>query len=259
MAERVLEQIVDKDAEGKQFGDSVFRMLTDTFAINPMPQMIRPVLDLYANKDSFTGAPIESAGMERLSKQERQTDATSPIAQALGGVSSILGDKLELSPVQVDYAIKAYFGWLGGTATQMSVYATLPFRDGAYPDTNWVDKGSQGFIKSLPATQSRYVTAFYENNKEISQAFADMRHYAQLGQADKVQEIMEKKGDKIILNNIYDQTAKEMANIRKQIRLVSNDPTMDGEFKRQTIDRMKLVISELAQNAEELRKATKKD
>jgi hypothetical protein len=34
---------------------------------------------------------------------------------------------------------------------------------------------------------------------------------------------------------------------------------MDGEFKRQTIDRMKLVISELAQNAEELRKATKKD
>jgi hypothetical protein len=258
MAERVLEQIVDKDAEGKQFGDSVFRMLTDTFAINPMPQIIRPVLDLYANRDSFTGAPIESAGMERLSKQERQTDASSPIAQALGGVSSILGDKLELSPVQVDYAIKAYFGWLGGTATQMSVYATLPFRDGAYPDTNWVDKGSQGFIKSLPATQSRYVTAFYENNKEISQAFADMRHFAQLGQADKVQEIMEKKGDKIILNNIYDQTAKEMANIRKQIRLVTNDSTMDGEFKRETIDRMKRVISELAENAEELRKATKK-
>ena len=258
MAERTLEQIIDKGSEGKQFGDSMFRMLTDTFAINPMPQMIRPVLDIYANKDSFTGAPIESAGMERLSKQERQTDATSPIAQALGGMSSILGDKLELSPVQVDYAIKAYFGWLGGTATQVSQYAVMPFKDGAYPDTKWVDKVSQGFIKSLPSDQSRYVTSFYENNKEISQAYADMRHYAQLGQAEKVREIMEKNGDKIALNSLYDHTAKEMANIRKQIRIVTSDTSMDGASKREAIDRMKLIISVLAENAEELRKSLKK-
>ena len=115
MAERTLEQIIDQGAEGKQFGDSLTRMLSDTFAINPTPQFIRPLYDIYANKDSFTGAPIESAGMERLSKQERATDATSPIAKLLGGATSILGEKAELSPLQIDYAIKAYFGWLGGT------------------------------------------------------------------------------------------------------------------------------------------------
>lgn len=257
MAERVLEQIVDQGAEGKAFGDSVFRMLTDTFAINPIPQMIRPLVDLYANKDAFTGAPIESAGMERLSKQERVTDNTSPIAQALGGLSSIFGEKVSLSPVQVDYAIKAYFGWLGGTATQASVYATVPFRDGAYPDIKLMDKVSQGFIKSLPSDQSRFVTSFYENNKEINQAYADMRHYAELGETDKVQKILEEKGDKIALNKMYDKTAKEMANVRAQIRVITNDKTMDGTTKREMIDRMKQILSALAEQAENARKSLK--
>jgi hypothetical protein len=257
MAERVLEQIVDQGAEGKAFGDSMFRMLTDTFAINPIPQMIRPLVDLYANKDAFTGAPIESAGMERLSKQERVTDNTSPIAQALGGLSSIFGEKVSLSPVQVDYAIKAYFGWLGGTATQASVYATVPFRDGAYPDIKLMDKVSQGFIKSLPSDQSRFVTSFYENNKEINQAYADMRHYAELGETDKVQKILEEKGDKIALNKMYDKTAKEMANVRAQIRVITNDKTMDGTTKREMIDRMKQILSALAEQAENARKSLK--
>ena len=257
MAERVLEQIVDQGAEGKAFGDSMFRMLTDTFAINPIPQVIRPIVDLYANKDSFTGAPIESAGMERLSKQERATDNTSPIAKALGGLSSIFGESLSMSPVQVDYAIKAYFGWLGGTATQASVYATLPFRDGAYPDIKVMDKVSQGFIKSLPTEQSRYVTAFYENNKEINQAYADMRHYAELGETEKVQEILEKRGDKIALNKLYDRTAKEMANVRAQIRMITNDKNIDGTTKREMIDNMKQILSMLAEQAESARKYLK--
>ena len=257
MAERVLEQIIDQGAEGKAFGDSMFRMLTDTFAINPIPQVIRPLVDIYANKDAFTGAPIESAGMERLSKQERATDATSPIAQALGGLSSIFGDKLSFSPVQVDYAIKAYFGWLGGTATQASVYATLPFRDGAYPDIKVMDKVSQGFLKSLPSDQSRYVTTFYENNKEINQAYADMRHYAELGDTEKVKKILEDKGDKVLLNKMYDKTAKEMANVRSQIRVISNDKNLDGTTKREMIDNMKQILSMLAEQAESTRKSLK--
>lgn len=258
MAERTLEQIIDQGAEGKAFGDSLFRMLTDTFAMNPVPQFVRPLLDIYANKDSFTGAPIESAGMERLSKQERVSDTTSPIAQALGGMSSILGEKASLSPVQVDYAIKAYFGWLGGTVTQTSVYAVQPFKDGAYPDVKLIDKASQGFIKSLPTDQSRYVTAFYENNKEISQAYADMRHYAEMGDTDKVQKILEEKGDKIALSKMYDKTAKEMAKVRAQIRVITNDPNLDGTTKREMIDRMKQIISGLSEQAESARKALKR-
>jgi len=255
IAERTLEQIIDQGSEGKQFGDSLSRMLWDTFSMNPMPQMFKPLVDLYSNKDSFTGAPIESAGMERLSKQERATDSTSPIAKVLGGLTSIAGEGL--SPVQIDYAIKAYFGWLGGTVASASTYAVAPFKEGAYPDMKWTDTVSMGFIKSLPANQSRYVTAFYENNQQINQAFADMKHYAELGESEKVQEILEKKGDMIALQKMYDKTAKNMANARKQIRVITDDKEMSGADKREEIDRLKQLISMMAEQAEAARKSMK--
>jgi hypothetical protein len=103
LAERVAEQLFDETSEGKQLENSLRRMIGDTFALNPTPQMFKPLIDLYANKDSFTGAPIESAGMERLSKEERKTDNTSPLAIALSGVSNLfLPTKGEISPVQAD-------------------------------------------------------------------------------------------------------------------------------------------------------------
>ncbi len=259
MAERVAEQIFDQGAEGKVFEQSMKRMLTDTFAINPIPQMIKPLVDLYANKDSFTGAPIETAGMERLSKDQRIAEKTSPLAIALSKVSNVfLPESTEVSPVQADYAIKAYLGWLGGTISWSSHYAVQPFSKSAYPDNNWTETLSMGFIKSLPATQSKYVTAFYENNKEISQAYADMRHFAQLGQADKVQEILKEKGDKIAMAKFYDNASKDMAKVRQAIQAIRNDEQMSGAQKKEEIDRMKVLIGEIARQMEEARLMVKK-
>jgi len=259
LAERVVEQIVDQGAEGKVFEQSLKRMLTDTFAINPIPQMIKPLIDLYANKDSFTGAPIETAGMERLSKAERIAEKTSPLAIALSKVANVfLPESMEASPVQADYAIKGYLGWLGGTISATSHYAVMPFSKSAYPDANWTETMSMGFIKSLPATQSKYVTAFYENNKEISQAYADMRHFAQLGQADKVQEILKEKGDKIAMAKFYDNASKDMAKMRQAIQAIRSDENMTGAQKKEEIDRMKVLIGEIARQMEEARIEVKK-
>ena len=258
LTERTLEQILDQGAEGKQFGESLSRTLWDTFALNPMPQIFKPLSDIYANKDSFSGAPIESAGLERLSKPERMTDMTSPLGIAMSKLwSSIMPEKFEASPVQMDYAIKGYFGWLGAMASLTSTYAVMPFKEGEYPDARWLDRASLGLVRDLPAPQSAYVTAFYNSSKEISQAFADMRHYREMGDAAKVQELLEEKGDKIALAKFYDKTAKNIANVRKQIQLITNDPNMDGAEKKEAIERMKLIMSDLAKQAEEVRKSMK--
>lgn len=259
LAERLTEQIADKGAEGRVFEQSLKRMMTDTFAINPMPQMFKPLVDLYANKDSFTGAPIETAGMERLSKAERIASGTSPLAIALSKVSNVfLPESMETSPVQADYAIKAYLGWLGATISATSHYAVMPFSKGAYPDHNWTDTVSMGFVKTLPSTQSGYVTSFYENMKIIEQSYADMRHYAEIGESDKVQQIIQEQGDKIAMAKFYDKTSKDMSKIRQAINVIQNDQTMSGAAKRQEIDRLKILIGDLAKQAEDVRKSMRK-
>jgi hypothetical protein len=68
---------------------------------------------------------------------------------------------------------------------------------------------------------------------------------------------MEEKGDKIALQQMYTQTSKQMANIRKQISIVTNDTSLDGATKREQIDEMKELISMLAKQAEDTRKAMK--
>jgi hypothetical protein len=256
MAERTAEQIMDKSAEGKTFEQSLKRMLTDTFAINPVPQMIRPLIDLYANKDSFTGAPIETAGMERLSKDQRIAEKTSPLAIALSKVTNVfLPESAEVSPVQTDYAIKSYFGWLGGTASATSHYAVMPFSKSAYPDQNWAETISLGFVKSLPTTQSKYVTAFYENNKEISQAYADMRHFAEIGETEKAYKLIDEKGDLIAMAKVYDKVSKDMSKVRQAILAIRADENMTGAQKKEEIDRLKIIIGELAEQAESARKS----
>ena len=263
LVERSLEQMVDKDVDTKRFTDTLSRMVWQTFSMNPVPQLVKPMVDVYANTNPFTGAPIETAGMEKLSKQERKMDSTSPIAVALGGVShfmsSVTGEAGELSPVQVDYMIRAYMGWLGGTITATSVQAIRPFNNGVYPSTDWTKQMSLGFVESLPTNQSTYMTDFYQNNQLMQQSYADMRHYATLGQTDKVLEILKDKKDDIGMAKFYDATSKQLANIRKQILLISNPSytAMDSDQKKQEIDRLKLLMSETARQAEEARKSIK--
>lgn len=265
IAERSLEQIMDENVEGKVFAQRLHSILMDTFAMNPTPQFAKPLIDLYANKDSFTGAPIETAGMERLSKQERYTDTTSALAKALGGLSQV-GSKIltfnpqaeGISPVQFDYAIKAYLGWAGATAASVSDKAVQPWSEVEKPGKPLVDTLAMGFVKTMPETQSKFVSDFYDNSTRINQVFADMKRYAEIGQMDKVAKLLEEKGDDLRLQKIYDSTTKQIAMYRKQIQILTNDKEMDKADKRNEIARMKILISEASKNAENIRKELKR-
>jgi hypothetical protein len=265
IAERSVEQIRDENVEGKVFYDRLRAVMMDTLSLNPTPQFVKPMIDIYANKDSFTNAPIESTGMERLSKQERVTNNTSELAKALGGISEGAAKILTLnpeaqgfSPVQMDYALKAYLGWLGSTVATVSDKAVQPWSEVEKPGKPALDQYSMGFAKSLPETQSKYVTNFYNNSKRINEAFADMKRFAEHGEMDKVANIMAEKGDLIALQKVYEQTTNQMAEYRKYINFITNDKTMSKEDKEDQITRMKVLISQLAENAEGMRKSLKK-
>ena len=72
--------------------------------------------------------------------------------------------------------------------------------------------------------------------------------------------ILAEKENEISLAKFYDKTTKNMANIRKQINIITNDPDpkLSGADKKIEIDRLHDLISELAKQAEEARKDMKK-
>jgi uncharacterized protein YfcZ (UPF0381/DUF406 family) len=264
VAERVYEQIADENVEGKVFFERMNSILANTFSMNPTPQMVKPLIDLYANKDSFTGAPIESGGMENLSKQERINNNTSGLAIAMGGISQAAAKVLTFnpdaegfSPIQMDYAMKAYLGWLGATAASTADLAIEPFQEGTKVRKPIIDTLAMGFIKTEPETQSKYMTEFYQNNAQFQSALADMRHYAEMGDSEKVQQIIEDKGDKIALAKVYDKTSKQFSALRKQSRLIEQNTEMDSESKRLEMNRIKILMSDMAAQMEAMRLSLK--
>jgi len=84
-----------------------------------------------------------------------------------------------------------------------------------------------------------------------------MRHYAAQGQMDKVAEIMKDKGNEIALAKMYDATSKNLANIRKQINRIGdpNYTSLDSEQKKNEINRLRQLMSDVARRAEEVRLA----
>jgi predicted transcriptional regulator len=265
LAERTYEQIADDTVEGKVFFQRLNSILANNLSMNPMPQIFKPLIDLYANKDSFTGAPIESAGMQNLSAQERVTNRTSGIAIALGGVSSAASKVLTfnpeaqgISPVQVDYAIKSYLGWAGATAVATADLAVEPFSEGTKVRPPIIDTVAMGFIKTEPQTQSRYMTEFYQTNARVQSALADMRHYAELGDSEKVQKIMEEKGNDIALAKVYDKTSKEFAKIRQTIRVIEQRKDISPEDKRAEMNRLRILMSDIAAQMESMKKSLNK-
>lgn len=265
LAERTYEQIADDTVEGKVFFQRLNSILANNLSMNPMPQVFKPLIDLYANKDSFTGAPIESAGMENLSKQERVTNKTSGIAIALGGVSSAASkiltfnpDAEGISPIQIDYAIKSYLGWAGATAVATADLAVEPFTEGTKVRPPIIDTVAMGFIKTEPETRSKYMTEFYQTNARVQSAMADMRHYAALGESEKVQKIIEDKGDDIALAKLYDKTSKEFAKIRQAIRTIEQMKDISPEDKRAEMNRLRILMSDIAAQMESMKKSLNK-
>lgn len=232
LAERSAELLFDKEMDGQRFGQRLGKMVGDTFAMNPVPQMFKPLIDLYSNKDSFTGRPIESMGMERLRTEDRFTARTSEIAKLIGQAGA-------MSPVQIDHLIRGYFGWLGATSVKAADEILRLGENNPRPAMQLRDTFLIGnFVETLPTGSSRYVTAMYEQAKEIEEAYASWRNYLKMGDAEKAAEIFEDEKDKISRYRAAQRAKAEMTRINAKVRQVEANESLSSEEKRARLDRL---------------------
>jgi hypothetical protein len=232
LAERSAELFFDNEMTGRRYMERVGHLVGYQLSMNPMPQIFKPILDVYANRDSFTGRPIETMGMDRLRPEDRYTARTSEMAK-------IIGKSGLLSPVQADHLVRGYFGWLGAAATTSvdmlarSTIADVP----PAPAMKLRDVFLAGnFVETLPANGSRYVSQLYDQSKEIEQAMASFQHYRKLGETEKARRIMEENKDALSRYKIVSRAKKMEADLNRQIRLIEASRTMSKQVKRDLLD-----------------------
>lgn len=247
---------IDSDnTNAKRFANQLGDIVNSQLAMNLIPQVFRPLNDIYANKDSFTGRPIENMAMQRLKPEDRYTYNTSELARLLSKsgaivdpVSLVYGTGVkQLSPVQIDALIKGYFSGVGTLATAAVdglLHHSVIDRGEALPATIKTFAGS--FAESLPTNSSRYVDMLYSTAQDIEQSYASYRNAIKSGDIDKARQIMKDEGQQIAKYHLVESLKKNESKINQQIQRVMNSHDLSGEQKAETIRRLKVEQDKIA-------------
>jgi len=249
LAERSAEVLFTDQLTGKQFGESVLKLLGDNLSMNPVPQLVKPMIDLYANKDSFSGRPIESMSMERVESEYRFNSGTSMTARALSTASNAvtgLVGKDSLSPVQIDHLIRGYFGWLG---TFIVGSADIPVRWATEttdrPSRDLWKLATGGMVSQLEDAPSKYVSAVYDQAKALDEAYGTWRALLKEGKVEEAAAYRADNLDKIQAHKGVQAIKSAITKINQQIKAIERS-NMDSDQKRDEIRRLNARKDQLA-------------
>ncbi|EGR3070228.1 hypothetical protein DMW20_11745 [Vibrio parahaemolyticus] len=221
--------------------DYVRQVALDTLNVNPLPQLAKPLVELYMNKNMFTGQPIENQRDLRYSPKERFDYKTSELAKFFGN------DKL--SPKQVDHLMKAYFSSGGEVVSEGIDLIVNAFSDNPRPEKYWYERSvfTRFYSDRTAPTFTKSQQRFYKMYDEFIQAKNDFKRAADMGDRAKAENILKAKGYKIQLAPMLDKYKRKIGKVTKQIEATRNNKLMSAEEKRQTINMLNATKANMYQ------------
>jgi hypothetical protein len=230
LAERGLEYFIDPEMTAPRLRQNVYSLISNSLSMNPVPQAVKPLIDLYSNKDSFTGRPIETMGMERVLPEYRYTQNTTMTAR---GLSAAAGGAM--SPVQVDHVLRAYFGWLGSFVVGGADMILRPLTGQTpRPTADYWKFATQGIAQEVDSGSSRYVSQMYEQAKELEQAYGTFRMLIKEGKLEEAREFRAENLDKLKRYKLVGSVKKAESLLNERIRMIERSE-MDPDLKREKI------------------------
>jgi hypothetical protein len=235
IAERTMEQLFDKDAEFKKYPQDVFRIITNLFKINVIPQALNPLYEQATNRKGFTGSPIEQQWMSQLMPWARSYPYGSRIIQDFGEAERNWPRDIQVSPARIEALLHGYFNtWAtyGLMLTDAALYDDTPaLRVDDYP-------GLRRFYAAKPARHTKYENMFYDMLQEVTEL---RRTMSLMNKQDnpEIAEEMEKRYE-AELEHYGELTGlqKELSLNRKESIEVMRSKTMTPEEKRTELDRL---------------------
>ena len=241
LAERSAELMFSDERTGKRFRETTSMLVWNQLSMNPTPQVFKPIIDIYANKDSFSKRPIETMGMERLDPEYRFNANTSMVAR---GVSTATGGFM--SPVQVDHLVRGYFAWLGtfivsGTDMLIRAASDEPTR----PALDVFKLASGGLVADVDSGSSRYVSQMYDQAKELETAYSTWRSLKKDGKREEAAEYKKDNLDAISKRARVADAKERVSEQNKRIRKIEQSDLPPDE-KRRRILRIRKMQNEVS-------------
>jgi hypothetical protein len=251
-AERSTEKIIAADPQG--LGKDFARILGATFNLNLMPQILVPLYEQAANKNSFTKAPIETPGMESVQPFLRSKPGTSETMKAAGMATRDNPEWAQVNPARAEALLRGYFN----TWAMYGLMLTDPNFKDQLPEKRADEQPVvRRFYSQEPAKHTRYESEFYELLTEAKRLRGTMKELDEMG----LRGFADAKEKEPLATEAkpLERAAKSLGAINNDMQAARRDQTMTPAEKRQKLDALTIERNALLKQAVTESKAAQKD
>ena len=168
MPEHVIQNMVFESEDAKKFWDSLKRNATEIVALNLIPQLLRPLMEIKNNYATRTGQTIMPQSLEGRDITQQYTPGTSEAAKLIGQLTGV-------APPYVDYFFRQYMGYSAGLMFMM-LDSAIDKADIFKYDRP--EKSTRDQLASMPGMgafvsrdqNNRLTSDYYELKKEVDAA-----------------------------------------------------------------------------------------
>lgn len=224
--------VLNDTEDGKHLMEFTTHTLRDTFSID-IPQLVKPLIEQWANKSFFTGREIVPERLQGLPAKMQKDTWTAELA--------ILAGKLGVSPKRAEHLVRAYFSVIGMGILSGTDYLTHHTMD--YPEDPTMRIGDYPlvgrFVKQKgPARHTKYQKWFYETFRELDGITRAVNDYKRKGEYEKFREYRQEHLEKIRDRKQFIATRRKVSKIRIQMDRIYRHTTMSASEKRKRINQL---------------------
>jgi len=246
--ERLLEYSFGTDT-GKDLSESMARALISTFAFNPIPQTVLPLVEARTNYSFYTMRPIVGQGMEGIAPEYQVGPNTTQIAQSVGKT-------LGVSPMKIDHIVNGYTGTMGMYLVE-AIDQILSINDAS-------PKASKRFeqmpvIKrfALDKEAKGTVTAYYDLKNSVDQVVRTMNLMERTGQGSEMGNYIKEHAMMFGMRDYVSSVEKDMKQLREATVKIRSS-SMDPDAKRDALRAITEAQNQLTGHIKALKKSIDK-
>lgn len=228
-------------------------MIKDTFAMNPVPQVFKPIIEQYANKNSFTGRPIENMSLQGLLPEQRYMPWTSETARVFSAALPDWAPTWLRSPVRVEALVRGYLGTIGLYALQMSDQVSRPLGGfGEPPALGLKDLPVvRRFYSGDTATRTKYEEPIYKLLDIANETRKSVMELRRRGDAEGAARLAADNAEIIAARGRLNAFSTQMRALNMQERAVWNSSS-DPSEKKAKIDALRSRRNDLLRQSADL-------
>jgi hypothetical protein len=252
---KTLPEVAIRGLAGNSTGKEMLKSYKDGFLHNlptggvPVPQAVKPALEVITNYSFFTGNPIESVGESRLPIEMRGRNASETakfLSQAGLGV-------VGLSPAKIDALVQGYMAEAGTFTFTLADHLVTTVQ-GKEPTSKNLAK--QPFFKAFLTDQNsnKAVSDFYQIEQTANQVAQEFSTMTKSGLGKEAVELMQDEDKRKLMASApaLRRVATSMTTIRKAIEATNNNQSIPPDERREMVNKLTAQYNRVAEQGVKL-------